>query len=203
VPFWASIIGMQPYRQPWTQALAALALSMTVDVEMRLKHAFCCPRPGTLSPQIQPMVQVPGHASWPSGHATETFMIATVLQELLQHSTHKGAKYHEQLQRFAARVAVNRTVAGLHYPVDSAAGRMLGTALGQFFVARCRGDEVTEWGFDGRKFHGRHQAPVDFDLRVSMTDGASGYYSCQPAAWRVSQAPLLGWVWKQAAAEWK
>ena len=47
------------------------------------------------------------------------------------------------------------------------------------------------------------QAPVDFDPRVSMTDGDSGYYSCQPAAWRVSQAPLLGWVWKQAAAEWK
>ena len=203
VPFWASIIGMQPYRQPWTQALTSLALSMTVDVEMRLKHAFCCPRPSVLSPQIQPMLQVPGHGSWPSGHATETFMVATVLQALLQQANRTGNKYQEQLQRFAARVAVNRTVAGLHYPVDSAVGRLLGTALGEFFVARCRGGEVNEWGFDGGKFHGLHGAPVDFDPRVSMTDGSSSYYNYKPAAWRVTLAPLLGWLWKKALAEWK
>jgi hypothetical protein len=203
VPFWASILGMQPYRQPWTQALAGLALSMTVDVEMRLKHAFCCPRPGMLSPQIQPMVQVPGHGSWPSGHATETFMVATVLQAMLQDANRNGSKYQEQLQRFAARVAVNRTVAGLHFPVDSAAGRLLGTALGEFFVSRCRGGEVNEWGFDGRRFHGKHAAALDFDPRVSMTDGASSYYHYQPAAWKVTQAPLLGWVWKKALGEWK
>jgi hypothetical protein len=203
VPFWASIIGMQPYKQPWTQMLAALALSMTIDVEMRLKHGFCCPRPGMLSPQIQPMVAVPGHSAWPSGHATETFMIAGLLQSLLQHANRTGGKYQEQLQRFAARVAVNRTVAGLHYPADSACGRLLGTALAEFFVARCRGDSVNEWGFDGRKFHGRHQAPMDFDPRVSMTDGSSGYYEYQPGDWQVSEAPLLAYVWKKALAEWK
>jgi hypothetical protein len=203
VPFWASIIGMQPYRQPWTQALMGLALSMTIDVEMRFKHAFACPRPGVMSPQIQPMMPVPGHSSWPSGHATETFMVAAVLQLLLQYANRSGQKYQEQLQRFAARVAVNRTVAGLHFPVDSAAGRLLGTALGEFFVARCRGDEVNEWGFDGRKFRGRDDAPVDFDPRVSMTDGSSGYYEYRPAGWKVTQAPLLSWVWKKAIAEWK
>ena len=113
-------------------------------------------------------------------------------------------EYEEQLQRFAARVAVNRTVAGLHYPVDSAAGRLLGTALGQFFVTRCAGGEIVEWGFDGRKFHGQKGAPVDFDPRVSMTDGSSGYYEHHPNRhWPVTQAPLLGWVWKKALAEWK
>ena len=203
VPFWASIIAMQPYRQPWTQVLTALALSMTVDVEMRLKHACCCPRPSVLSPQIQPMIPVPGHASWPSGHSTETFMVATLLQALLQQANRTGNKYREQLQRFAARVAVNRTVAGLHYPVDSAVGRLLGTALGEFFVARCRGDKVNQWGFDGRKFHGKNNAPVDFDPRISMTDGASSYYEYAAEKWQVSQAPLLGWVWAKAVAEWK
>jgi hypothetical protein len=203
VPFWATILGMQPYRQPWTQALAALALSMTVDVEMRLKHAFCCPRPGTLSPQIQPMIPVPGHGSWPSGHATETFMIATVLQSLMQHANRTGSKFEEQLQRFAARVAVNRTVAGLHYPVDSAAGRLLGTALGEFFIARCRGASVNEWSFDGQKFHGARSAPVDFDPRVSMTDGDSKYYGYKPDVWQVTEAPLLNEIWKKALAEWK
>jgi hypothetical protein len=70
-----------------------------------------CPRPNKLSPQIQPMIAVPGHGAWPSGHATETFMVATLLQSLLQHANRTGGKYEEQLQRFAARVAVNRTVA--------------------------------------------------------------------------------------------
>jgi hypothetical protein len=176
---------------------------MTVDVEMRLKHAFACPRPEALSPQIQPMLATPGHASWPSGHATESYMVAALLQALLEQANQTGPKYDEQLQRFAARVAVNRTVAGLHYPVDSAAGRLLGTALAEFFVARCTGAGVHRRGFDGPLFQHANGAALDFDPRVSMKDGGQGYYQYDADAWPVTQSGLLNFVWKQAVAEWQ
>ena len=54
----------------------------------------------------------------------------------------------EQLERQAARIATNRVIAGVHFPVDSMAGRMLGVALGEYFVGRCAGGQK----FMGRKF---------------------------------------------------
>ncbi|MGH6627335.1 MAG: phosphatase PAP2 family protein [Burkholderiaceae bacterium] len=202
-PFWGSIIGLQPHRHKWTLELVTLALLMTSDIEMRFKHAFACPRPMELSPQIQPMIATPGHASWPSGHATEAFAVATVVEALLQSANGTGARYREQLQRQAARIAVNRTVAGLHYPVDSAVGRLLGTALGEFFVARCVGASLQERSFDGPRFTGRDGAALDFDLRVSMDDNRSGYYQRKADKETLAASPLMAFMWSKAAKEWQ
>ncbi|WP_457306966.1 phosphatase PAP2 family protein, partial [Polaromonas sp. P5_E6] len=198
-PFWGSVVGLTDHRHKWTMELVTLMLALAIDVEMRLKHAFACPRPIELSPQIQPMIPTPGHASWPSGHATEAFLIITVLLTLLP----SGHKYKEQLERLAARIAVNRTVAGVHYPVDSAAGRLLGTALAEFFIARCQGAKSSAvWGFDGRKFQGKKGEPVDFDMRVSMTDNLSGYYRYKTTRQAIQKSPILAFMWAKAAAEW-
>ncbi|MDP1742142.1 MAG: phosphatase PAP2 family protein [Polaromonas sp.] len=200
VPFWGSIIGLSAHRHKWTLELITLGLSLASHVEMRFKHAFACQRPVDLSPQVQPMIPTPGHASWPSGHATEAFMLSTVLQALLPH----GDKYKEQLERQAARIAVNRTVAGLHYPVDSAVGRLLGTALADFFVARCTGKlKLHERSFNGPKFHGPKDTVIDFDPRVSMTDNKSGYYEYAGAASAIAASPLLEFMWTKAAKEWQ
>ncbi|MGH8759027.1 MAG: phosphatase PAP2 family protein [Burkholderiales bacterium] len=197
LPFWASIIGLQAHRHKYTLELLDLAMSLASHVEMRFKHAFACPRPVELSPQIQPMIPTPGHASWPSGHATEAYLTATLLQALLPH----GSKYKEQLERLAARIAVNRTVAGLHYPVDSAVGRLLGTALAEFLVARCKGEKLHERGFDGRKFHDAKGHAIDFDPRVSMSDNKSGYYQILPGVGTVAASPILAFMWDKAVKE--
>ena len=60
----------------------------------------------------------------------------------------------------AARIAVNRTVAGVHFPVDSAAGAVLGGALGSYFVQRCAGVATYDaWSFNGSAYPG----DKDFD----------------------------------------
>lgn len=127
-------------------------------------------------------------------------MMSAVLQALLPH----GGKYKEQLERQAARIAVNRTVAGLHYPVDSAVGRLLGTALADFFVARCTGNvKLHERGFSGPKFHGPQGTVIDFDPRVSMTDNQSGYYEYLSSVGTIAASPLLEFMWTKAAKEWQ
>jgi membrane-associated phospholipid phosphatase len=42
-----------------------------------------------------------------------------------------------QLHRMAYRVAENRVVAGLHFPIDSIAGHALGIVLARYFLWRC------------------------------------------------------------------
>ena len=44
--------------------------------------------------------------------------------------------------RLATRIAVNRTIAGVHFPIDSAAGAVLGLTLGLYFVARCQAQVI-------------------------------------------------------------
>ena len=150
------------------------------------------------------MIPSPGHGSWPCGHATEAFLTAALLESLLDaaspHGSHNGADCREQLQRLAARISVNRTVAGLHYPVDNAAGRLLGTALAEFVVARATGGKVHERGFDGRQYEEANGAALDFSLHQSLDHGHG--YSRESRATAVGQAPLVAWLWKEAVKEW-
>ncbi len=112
------------------------------------------------------MILTPGHSSFPSGHATETFITAVVLLKLLSAAAAAAAaaatpftlpyadlKWGAQFMRLASRVAINRTIAGVHFPVDTAAGALLGLTLGEYFVHRCKNDAAYEaYAFDGTKF---------------------------------------------------
>jgi len=190
-PFWAGIVGLQPHRHRHTLELITLALMLAVDVHMRCKHVFACPRPVAWSPQIQPLIPTPGHSSWPSGHATEIHTVIAVLDALLPHAQ----AVREPLQRVAARIAVNRTVAGLHFPVDSAAGRVLGEALGAFFVARCAGQpRWRERRFAGPAFRADDGSPLDFDPRAPIEQAR--------ATQRLRASPLLAHLWALACNEW-
>lgn len=202
IGFWSALIGISPHRHKTTLQLIELVFSLAVHVEMRFKHIFAILRPVALSPQIHPMVPTPGHASWPSGHATEAFATATLLESLLdaaRPATQDGQAARQQLQRLAARIAVNRTVAGLHYPVDSAGGRLLGTALGEFLVARARGGSVRLRGFDSTQFTDPGGAPKDFRLGDPLDAGACRKEG-PPIA--LPQADTVGWLWQEALKEW-
>ena len=90
----------------------------------------------------------------------------------------------------------------MHFPVDSAVGRLLGTALADFLYARCKGTKLQERGFDGTKFHDAEGNGIDFDPRVSMSDNKSGYYELMSGPTAVAASPILQYMWAKAAAEW-
>ena len=52
-----------------------------------------------------------------------------------QESPEQGIAAGRQVFQLAHRIAVNRTVAGVHYPVDSMAGAVLGCGIGEAVVA--------------------------------------------------------------------
>ncbi len=92
--------------------LAAGALKLAVDED----------RPPLRDPQIDPLVAVPGTASFPSGHAASSFACALVLAS----STPLRAV---PLLVLAVGIAFSRVYVGVHYPLDVLAGATLGLVV--------------------------------------------------------------------------
>jgi len=130
--FIAAVTGLNVSRYKWTMEWLAVMLQFTIEVELMFKHVFACYRPVDLSPQIQPIISTPGHGSYPMGHAAQAFATIVALTGLLKIAP--GDPAYVQLYRQARRFSVNRVVAGVHFPIDAAAGQMLGTTLGEFFL---------------------------------------------------------------------
>jgi hypothetical protein len=213
VAFWSSILNLHPDRTRWTLELLDMGLRLANFVEMRFKNALAVRRPIDYSPQVQPMILTPGHGSLPSGHATEAFMVAYVLWQLLRaKDAAKDVQWCEQLMRQAARIAINRTIAGVHFPVDSAAGELLGLTLGEYFVHRCLGGAT---GYDAARFNGQNYlGNSDFDWRLLYDTtanpaparaypGVANPFAERTAAQQQVGASLyLQWLWGKAANEW-
>jgi membrane-associated phospholipid phosphatase len=212
--FLASVAYLHPARARWTLELLSAVFRLANFVEMRVKHALSCRRPLEYSPQLQPIIMSPAHGALPSGHATESFMAALVLWELLRPSLATGSVnlYALQLMRTAARVAINRQVAGVHTPVESAAGAMLGLTLGRYFVGRCAAVPLTyaAWEFNGENFAmtGDFLWTELFEIPSSTTTLPSQQATAYATAVTMSsgslgdQSALLAWLWGKAAAEW-
>jgi membrane-associated phospholipid phosphatase len=213
-----AVVYLHPDRTRFTIELLGVALRLANFVEMRVKHALACRRPNEFSQQVQPMILTPAHGALPSGHATEAFTCATVLWKLLRASAappYQDLRWRAQLMRLAARIAINRTVAGVHFPVDSVAGAMLGLTLGHYFVARCVGNAgFRAWRFDGAAYpasedfhwqllYDEDAAGVD-DAQSEAASGGSAYVRIEPDAAAVATppSPILQWLWTRAAAEW-
>jgi len=137
---------MHPAHTPKTLEIVELALGFASIACMRFKQAMAVTRPIDLSTEIQPIIPTPSHSAYPSGHATEAYMIAYTLPSLLAatvnsagvvavNANRRGA-YEDQLKAQAKRIAVNRTVAGVHFPIDSYAGSVLAQSLAEYFLYR-------------------------------------------------------------------
>ena len=81
-------------------------------------------RPYQIYPSLDPPF-TPGHASYPSGHATQSHAMAKVIELILTSATGQFAQSIAQCYALADDIAKNRERAGVHYPSDSAAGKQL------------------------------------------------------------------------------
>jgi membrane-associated phospholipid phosphatase len=197
--YWVSIAGLHASRTPRTLELMAAATRLAILVEMRFKHAFAVPRPVQFSPQVQPPIQTPSHSSFPSGHSTEAHCAAEVLMAVSRQ--HAATPVGQMLLRQAGRMAINRTVAGVHFPIDSRAGQVLGTCLAEYLCSRATGS----WPFRHRAFEAADCMEQDYlgypavDLRteqlpLGLTVGKTS---------TATRSPALSWLWEEAQQEWR
>ena len=106
---------------PKTAALFDRIVATEDVVDDHAKKAFNRPRPYMLDEQIHPLLKKSKSGSWPSGHSTVGYLMATVLGEMVPE------KRNELFTR-AAGYAENRLVAGFHYRSDTVMSRT-GAAL--------------------------------------------------------------------------
>lgn len=208
-PFFGSIVSLHPESTSHTLELVGICQIVAAALAMQMKHRLACLRPDAYSPQIQPMIPTPGHGTLPSAHAAEAFIVAGILSILLPPSMDRA----NMLMAQASRIAVNRTVAGVHFPADTFAGALMGLTLAEYIAARARGGSLTAGTFDGNGI-----AHDDFHVskvlqngaRTSYTNGAGAQiitvdhanadHAVSIAADNISSP--LNWLWQRAQAEW-
>lgn len=126
--FWPLLM-TQPPGNAKTEALVKTAVAWSRQPIMALKYRYKRPRPSQVEPRLMPMIEVPRHAAYPSGHSTQLHLIAHVVHAVTGRTDMKDAFLH-----FADEVALNREYAGFHYESDSAAGAELAVALAPHFL---------------------------------------------------------------------
>jgi hypothetical protein len=125
IPYFQGLAGFTAASHPQTTNLCFIALNIGQFMVMYYKEKYARPRPSQLLPALLPSMDVPGHASYPSGHSTESHLIA----HFLRHVLGKDNPASKLLHPLAHRIAINREVMGLHYRSDSEAGEKLAKSV--------------------------------------------------------------------------
>jgi PAP2 superfamily len=202
-PFWNTILNLQPHRHARTNELIELTVALAAICSIRFKHALNVPRPAMFSGRLQPIVPTPEHGSLPSGHATEAFAVVELMKRLLEKSARNDTRI-EQLERLATRIAENRVVAGVHYPMDSAAGWTLGHAVAAYMQRLSCKTVIKGVYFNAAEFQpvAADSAAADFflnDVPNLISDGTDASLELEAT---VSSA-VLEKLWGEAKKEWQ
>ena len=113
-PYWANLLMTNPVACPATWLLVHIGEAVGMMVSMYFKRMFRRPRPVQVYPALMPLLLSPPHASFPNAHALQSFLMSRLLEKV-------RLDVKPQLDALAMRVAVNREIAGVHYPSDRVA----------------------------------------------------------------------------------
>lgn len=120
-----ALLGMSASSHGATSTLMHVGGLVGTLVSMRLKRqpapgVPARPRPSQLMPALYPPIEMPGHPAYPSGHATQSTLMALGVTAAMPAAREKAVGH--LLHTLAGRIARNREIAGLHYASDSVAG---------------------------------------------------------------------------------
>ncbi|WP_140634430.1 phosphatase PAP2 family protein [Methylibium rhizosphaerae] len=144
-PFFDAVTGIDRATAPRLAELIQVAWEVGTHIVMALKNNLAEWRPYQRSARVVPVIATPGHGTLPSGHATLAMLTSALLSKLLYPA---GDVRRTTLDRVARRIAFNRVVAGVHFPMDSAAGAALANQIARALIAAAHSEslpEATKW----------------------------------------------------------
>jgi undecaprenyl-diphosphatase len=108
-----------------------LALSLVIEraVYWCLKNSLKRRRPQDAVPGLRSLVVASDQFSFPSGHSSGAFLLATCLAII--YGGPVAAVY-----LWASGVAVSRVILGVHFPGDTLAGAIMGSSIALFSASR-------------------------------------------------------------------
>lgn len=121
-PYWANMLMVTPGSRPKTWLMITAMMLIGTMVSMKYKYEFSASRPVQVYPALMPVIQTPGHPSFPSGHALQCYLIADCLKRA-------NPALGQAAESLAERIARNREIAGVHFPRDRHGSRLIATDL--------------------------------------------------------------------------
>jgi membrane-associated phospholipid phosphatase len=116
------------------------------------KSRYRRPRPAQAWAPIAPTIATPGHPAYPSGHATQAFLLSEFVKKI-------APELKGPATVLANRIARNREIAGVHYRSDSKAGAWIAAEIMQL-LDKHKGSlhhlmeaAEREWRSDSAKSH--------------------------------------------------
>jgi membrane-associated phospholipid phosphatase len=110
-------------------ALASFAVHDAVVACWDAKYAYWAMRPFQVDPELKPLFPAPNHPSYPAAHACISIAAGHTLAGLFPRDA-------EALRALARQAADSRMWAGIHFPSDVEAGRVIGEAVAKRAVVR-------------------------------------------------------------------
>jgi membrane-associated phospholipid phosphatase len=83
VGYFSGLLTFKDSSHPWTWRLCHAAVRVGQFVVLHHKKESLRARPSMLAPALMPPLDPPGHPAYPSGHATEAYLLALVLAQVM------------------------------------------------------------------------------------------------------------------------
>lgn len=113
----------------YARSLFLSALADSNAAAFNSKYTFWVMRPSQMDKEVNPLITVPNHPSYPSAHSTISGTAAVVLTALFPDNKAQWDNLREE-------AGMSRIWGGIHYPADHAAGLRLGEKVGQAVLQR-------------------------------------------------------------------
>ncbi len=129
------LLSMSSQSHPYTFLLMKLAARVGEFAMISLKRLEAPwdlrtrPRPSQVCPTLFPALPVPGHSTYPAGHALIAWLTTETLKDI---AVLKVGAYAMSLDALAKRVGDNRVFAGLHFQEDVDHGKIAGVEIHKF-----------------------------------------------------------------------